>query len=263
MKRAASAADVQTLRLQARYAAAQREAENAELRHREETARLALAAETAKQRALWATVATLTLLMVAGGLAWARQALQAAPRPGRSGAARRTDRTAQSPCRACLRACPGAPGAAPGRAPGAGHHRSGSLQGWSTTAWATRVVTACCGPLPQRPPACCAGRTGWAAGAAKSGCWSCPAPPSMNCQPCSNACAQKFAAASRRAWPALTAARFRWVRRNWCTRIAEPGRADRRSRPPALPVAKQKVAIACAQADWPSGLAARSGLGWP
>jgi hypothetical protein len=46
------AADVQTLRLQARYAAVQREAENAELRHREETARLALAAETAKQRAL-------------------------------------------------------------------------------------------------------------------------------------------------------------------------------------------------------------------
>ena len=69
------AADVQTLRLQARYAAVQREAENAELRHREEAARLALAAETAKQRALWATVGALTLLL-AGGLAWARQALR-------------------------------------------------------------------------------------------------------------------------------------------------------------------------------------------
>ncbi len=69
------AADVQTLRLQARYAAVQREAENAELRHREEAARLALAAETAKQRALWATVGALTLLL-AGVLAWARQALR-------------------------------------------------------------------------------------------------------------------------------------------------------------------------------------------
>lgn len=69
------AADVQTLRLQARYAAARREAENAELRHREEASRLALAAETATQRALWATVATLVLLMAAGA-AWARQALQ-------------------------------------------------------------------------------------------------------------------------------------------------------------------------------------------
>ena len=69
------AADVQTLRLQARYAAARREAENAELRHREEASRLALAAETATQRALWATVATLVLLMAAGS-AWARHALQ-------------------------------------------------------------------------------------------------------------------------------------------------------------------------------------------
>lgn len=67
-------ADVQTLRLQARYAAAQRESENAELRHREESARLALEAQSARQRALWVTVATLALLLTAGGV-WARQAL--------------------------------------------------------------------------------------------------------------------------------------------------------------------------------------------
>ena len=53
----AFAADVQTLRLQARYAAAQRDAENTELRHRSERIRLALEAETAKQRSLWAAVA--------------------------------------------------------------------------------------------------------------------------------------------------------------------------------------------------------------
>ncbi len=68
------ATDVQTLRLQARYAAAQREAENAELRHREEAARLALMAQTARQRALWVTVVTLALLLAGGGI-WARRAL--------------------------------------------------------------------------------------------------------------------------------------------------------------------------------------------
>ncbi|TXC65997.1 GGDEF domain-containing protein [Piscinibacter aquaticus] len=59
------AADVQMLRLEARYAAAQRDAENAELRHRSESARLALEAETVKQRALWAALATLGLLTAA------------------------------------------------------------------------------------------------------------------------------------------------------------------------------------------------------
>lgn len=69
------AADIQNLRLQARYAAARREAENAELRHRGETARLALVAEEAKQRALWATVATLGLLLLgAAGWAWSAMA---------------------------------------------------------------------------------------------------------------------------------------------------------------------------------------------
>ena len=61
----AFAADVQTLRLQARYAAAQRDAENAELRHRSERTRLALEAETAKQRSLWAAIAALGLMTVA------------------------------------------------------------------------------------------------------------------------------------------------------------------------------------------------------
>lgn len=59
------AADVQMLRLEARYAAAQRDAENAELRHRSESARLALEAETVKQRALWAALGTLVLLTAA------------------------------------------------------------------------------------------------------------------------------------------------------------------------------------------------------
>jgi diguanylate cyclase (GGDEF)-like protein len=59
------AADVQTLRLQARYAAAQRDAENAELRHRSEAARLALEAQAARQRALWAALAALGLVSVA------------------------------------------------------------------------------------------------------------------------------------------------------------------------------------------------------
>jgi diguanylate cyclase (GGDEF)-like protein len=60
------AADIQTQRLQARYAAAQRDAENAALRHRAETDRLALAADNATQRALWAALAA--LLLVAGAL---------------------------------------------------------------------------------------------------------------------------------------------------------------------------------------------------
>lgn len=65
----AMAADVQVLRLQARYAAAQRDAENSELRHRSEQARLALETQAAKQRALWAAIATLAVLLaVVGGL---------------------------------------------------------------------------------------------------------------------------------------------------------------------------------------------------
>lgn len=65
------AADVQTLRLQARYAAAQRDAENAELRHRSEAARLALEAQAARQRALWAALLTLALVSAAAlGFGW-------------------------------------------------------------------------------------------------------------------------------------------------------------------------------------------------
>ncbi|MFT3955455.1 MAG: GGDEF domain-containing protein [Piscinibacter sp.] len=65
------ASDVQTLRLQARYAAAQRDAENAELRHRSETARLALQAEAAKQRSLWIALAALALAAAAAfALGW-------------------------------------------------------------------------------------------------------------------------------------------------------------------------------------------------
>ena len=63
------ATDVQVNRLQARYAAAQREAENAALRHRSEAAQLALEAQSARQRALWAAIGTLGLGLAAV-LAW-------------------------------------------------------------------------------------------------------------------------------------------------------------------------------------------------
>ncbi len=63
------------LRLQARYDAAQRDAENAELRHRGEAARLELAARTERQRALWAALMALTLLL-AGGTWFAVRALR-------------------------------------------------------------------------------------------------------------------------------------------------------------------------------------------
>jgi diguanylate cyclase (GGDEF)-like protein len=68
------ARDAQVLRLQARYAAAQQAAENADLRHRTETAHLALVAEKATQRALWTAVTALVLVLVGGGW-WARRLL--------------------------------------------------------------------------------------------------------------------------------------------------------------------------------------------
>jgi diguanylate cyclase (GGDEF)-like protein len=64
------AADVQVNRLQARYATAQRDAENAALRHRSEAVQLALEAQSARQRALWAVIGTLGLAtagLLAGG----------------------------------------------------------------------------------------------------------------------------------------------------------------------------------------------------
>ena len=70
----ATARDAQILRLQARYANAQRDAENAELRHRSEAARLALVAEIATQRALWGAVAALAVLLLGGAL-WGRHVL--------------------------------------------------------------------------------------------------------------------------------------------------------------------------------------------
>jgi diguanylate cyclase (GGDEF)-like protein len=54
--------DTQVLSLQARYDGARREAENAQLRHREEAARLALQVQSARQRLLWAALAALGLL---------------------------------------------------------------------------------------------------------------------------------------------------------------------------------------------------------
>jgi diguanylate cyclase (GGDEF)-like protein len=95
-----TAADIQNLRLQARYAAARREAENAELRHRGETARLALVAEEAKQRALWATVGTLALLLV-GAAGWAWSAI--ARRRALADLALRDDLTGQPNRRAVAR----------------------------------------------------------------------------------------------------------------------------------------------------------------
>lgn len=65
------ASDTQVLRLQARYDSARREAENASLRHAEENSRLALQAEAARQRALWALLALL-LIVLAGAGTWLR-----------------------------------------------------------------------------------------------------------------------------------------------------------------------------------------------
>lgn len=59
--------DAQLLRLQARYEIARREAELADLRHRSEADRLALQAREAQQRALWAALAALAGLGLAGG----------------------------------------------------------------------------------------------------------------------------------------------------------------------------------------------------
>jgi diguanylate cyclase (GGDEF)-like protein len=95
-----AAADVQNLRLQARYAAARRETENAELRHRSEASRLALVAEEAKQRALWATVATLAVLL-AGAAGWAWSAI--ARRRALADLALRDDLTGQPNRRAVSR----------------------------------------------------------------------------------------------------------------------------------------------------------------
>lgn len=64
-----SVRDAQVLRLQARYELARREAELADLRHRAEAARLALAARDAQQRALWA--ALVVLAGVSGLALWA------------------------------------------------------------------------------------------------------------------------------------------------------------------------------------------------
>jgi diguanylate cyclase (GGDEF)-like protein len=63
------ARDEQVLRLQTRYDAAQRDAENVALRHQSQSAQLQLQAQAAQQRALWAALAT--LLLVLGGLAYA------------------------------------------------------------------------------------------------------------------------------------------------------------------------------------------------
>lgn len=95
-----AAAEVQNLRLQARYAAVRRDAENAELRHRGETARLALVAEEAKQKALWATVATLAVLLI-GAAGWGWSALTR--RRAMSDLALRDDLTGQPNRRAITR----------------------------------------------------------------------------------------------------------------------------------------------------------------
>jgi diguanylate cyclase (GGDEF)-like protein len=68
------ARDTQVLRLQARYDTTRREAENAELRHREETARLELDVQRAHERSLWAALATLLVLFTGGGT-WAWRGL--------------------------------------------------------------------------------------------------------------------------------------------------------------------------------------------
>lgn len=58
--------------LQARYDAVRRDAENKELRHAAEVARLELDARNQRQRALWAVVAALGLALAGGGVYFAR-----------------------------------------------------------------------------------------------------------------------------------------------------------------------------------------------
>lgn len=60
------------LRLQARYEAGRREAENRELRHAAEVARLELEARAGRQRALWALVVALGAVLAGGGWFFAR-----------------------------------------------------------------------------------------------------------------------------------------------------------------------------------------------
>jgi diguanylate cyclase (GGDEF)-like protein len=57
------ARDVQLVRLQVRYEAAQRDAENAALRYQSESALLQLQTQSAQQRALWAALSALLLLL--------------------------------------------------------------------------------------------------------------------------------------------------------------------------------------------------------
>lgn len=68
--RAARERDAQ--RLQARYEATRREAENLELRHAAELARLELQAQAERQRALWALLAAVGALLATGGGIFAR-----------------------------------------------------------------------------------------------------------------------------------------------------------------------------------------------
>ena len=63
------ASETQVLRLQARYDTARRAAENAELRHNNEAAQLALRAQVAERRALWALVTVLGMVAAGGGVA--------------------------------------------------------------------------------------------------------------------------------------------------------------------------------------------------
>jgi diguanylate cyclase (GGDEF)-like protein len=59
----AGARDGQVLRLQARYDASRRDAENAELRHRSESALLQLQTQAARQRSLWTALLALAALL--------------------------------------------------------------------------------------------------------------------------------------------------------------------------------------------------------
>lgn len=72
---AASARDDQLRHLQTRYDTARRDAENAELRLRSQTAQLELQSQLANQRMLWAAVITLSTLLLGAGY-FGRRALQ-------------------------------------------------------------------------------------------------------------------------------------------------------------------------------------------
>jgi GGDEF domain-containing protein len=253
------AADVQTLRLQARYAAAQRESENAELRHREEASRLALEAQTA----------TAACLVGHGGHAGAADDSQGAYGPARPWFA-----AAPWPISRCVTNLTGQPNRRAVRAYADAQvqqaQRLGvplalaiidldhfkavndSLGHAGGDSVLRAFASAATSVLARAGPARALGRRRVVAGLA-----------GHRRRRTASRVRTTAHALCRRAsrWPGRTARLHVF---DGCGAIEcccrRSGRADCRGRPPALPSPRQKAATGCAQADWKLGLAAAQGL---